>query len=43
MTAENLFTLTKFYKGWDPEIQTGTAERFYPLTKIYVAGITINF
>src|SRR5690606_4869821 len=42
-TGENLFTLTDFYKGWDPEMQTGGAERFYPLIKSYVAGINVSF
>lgn len=43
VTGENLFTLTKFYKGWDPEMVTGSAERFYPLIKAYVAGVNVKF
>lgn len=43
LTGENLFTLTSFYKGWDPEMQTGGSERFYPLIKSYVAGINVSF
>lgn len=43
VTGENLFTLTKYYKDWDPEMSTGGSERFYPLTKLYVAGINIDF
>jgi TonB-linked SusC/RagA family outer membrane protein len=43
LTGENLFTLTKFYKGWDPEMQTGGADRFYPLIKAYVVGVNVKF
>ena len=43
VAGENLFTLTKFYKGWDPEMQTGGADRFYPLIKAYVVGLNVKF
>lgn len=43
VSGENLFTLTKYYDGWDPEMQTGGAGLFYPLTKLYVAGINVKF
>ncbi|HEY9486807.1 MAG TPA: TonB-dependent receptor [Chryseosolibacter sp.] len=43
VTGENLFTMTKFYKGWDPEMVTGSSERFYPLIKAYVAGVNVKF
>src|SRR5690606_33676377 len=43
VSGENLFTITKFYDGWDPEMQTGGAGLFYPLSKLYVAGINIKF
>ena len=43
VTGENLFTITKFFKGWDPEMVTGSAERFYPLIKAYVAGVNVKF
>ena len=43
VTGENLFTLTKFYKGWDPEMQTGGADWFYPLIKSYVLGVNVRF
>ena len=43
VTGENLFTITKFYKGWDPEMQTGGNDRFYPLIKAYVAGVNVKF
>lgn len=43
VSGENLFTITKYYDGWDPEMQTGGAGLFYPLTKLYVAGINVKF
>lgn len=43
LTGENLFTITKFYKGWDPEMTTGGSERFYPLIRAYVAGVNVKF
>tara|TARA_R110001599_G_scaffold335402_5_gene552327 strand:+ start:357 stop:3479 length:3123 start_codon:yes stop_codon:yes gene_type:complete len=43
VTGENLFTITKFYKGWDPEMQTGGADWFYPLIRSYVVGVNVRF
>jgi TonB-linked SusC/RagA family outer membrane protein len=43
VSGENLFTFTSYYEGWDPEMQTGGAERFYPLTKLIVGGINVKF
>ena len=43
VSGENLFTLSKFYKGWDPEMQTGGNAWYYPLSKLYVAGISLKF
>ena len=40
-TGENLFTLTNYYSGIDPEISTGNG--FFPLLKFYSVGIEINF
>lgn len=42
-SGENLFTLSKYYKGWDPEMATGTSGWFYPLTKLYVVGLNVRF
>jgi hypothetical protein len=42
-SGENLFTLTKFYKGWDPEMSVGGSSRWYPLTKLYVLGVNVEF
>lgn len=43
ITGENLFTLTNYYKNWDPEMATGGSNRFYPLIRLYAVGININF
>ena len=43
LTGENLFTITKFYEGWDPEMVTGGSDRFYPLIRAYVAGVNVKF
>lgn len=42
-SGENLFTLTGYYKGWDPEMTTGSSETFYPLVRTYSAGLNITF
>lgn len=43
ITGENLFTLTNYYKNWDPEMSTGGSNRFYPLTRLYAIGVNIDF
>jgi len=43
VSGENLFTLSDFYKGWDPEMQTGGSAWYYPLSRMYVAGISLKF
>jgi TonB-linked SusC/RagA family outer membrane protein len=42
VSGQNLFTNTKFWKGFDPEINNNNAE-FYPLMKTYTVGINVNF
>lgn len=44
-SGQNLFTLTSFYKGWDPEneISTGDAPSYYPITRIYSFGMSVKF
>lgn len=42
VSAQNLFTITPFWKGFDPEINNNTAE-FYPLIKTYTAGLNLKF
>jgi TonB-linked SusC/RagA family outer membrane protein len=43
VSGENLFTLTKFYEGWDPEMHINDWYGWYPLTRLLSAGININF
>lgn len=43
ITGENLFTLTNYYKNWDPEMTTGGSNRFYPLTRLFAVGVNIDF
>ncbi len=43
VSGENLFTLSDFYKGWDPEMTTGGNAWYYPLSKLYVAGVSLKF
>jgi TonB-linked SusC/RagA family outer membrane protein len=42
LSGQNLFTLTNFFKGFDPE-QIDTGGRFYPIMRTYTAGINLNF
>jgi len=42
VNGENLLTFTKFYPGWDPEIWSRD-EGWYPLTKTWLVGISIDF
>ncbi|WP_315823847.1 hypothetical protein [Paraflavitalea speifideaquila] len=39
--AENLFTFSKYRKGWDPEINTGGS--YYPILANYTLGVNVNF
>ena len=44
VSGENLFTITSFPKGWDPErdVTNGTITS-YPLIKSFTGGIVLNF
>ena len=42
ISGQNLYTFTKFWEGYDPEINNQNAE-FYPLMKTITGGININF
>ena len=42
VSASNLLTITKAWKGFDPEINNANAE-FYPLMRTYTAGINVTF
>lgn len=39
--GENLFLLSQYRKGWDPEVNTGGA--YYPILANYTFGLNINF
>jgi TonB-linked SusC/RagA family outer membrane protein len=41
-SGQNLFTKSKFWKGFDPEQNNNNGE-FYPIMKTYTAGINIGF
>jgi TonB-linked SusC/RagA family outer membrane protein len=41
LTGENLFTITKYFKGWDPEMNASGS--FYPLVRLYAVGINLEF
>ncbi|HZH73181.1 MAG TPA: TonB-dependent receptor, partial [Mariniphaga sp.] len=43
VTGENLFTITDYYDGFDPEMAVGGTRRFFPLLKSYSVGVEINF
>ena len=42
VSASNVLTISKAWKGFDPEINNANAE-FYPLMRTYTAGINVNF
>ena len=42
VSGQNLFTLTSFWKGFDPEINDNNAQ-FYPLMKTYTVGLNVKF
>jgi hypothetical protein len=42
VSAANLITFSKAWRGFDPEINNANAE-FYPLMRTYTAGVNDNF
>ena len=40
-TASNLFTITP-YKGYDPEVASGTDSGAYPSSRSFVFGVNIS-
>lgn len=44
-SAQNLFTINSFYKGWDPESEIGTGDQpsYYPINRILSFGINLRF
>ena len=45
VSAQNLFTIDKFYQGWDPEMiqDNDFAPKFYPITRITSFGLNVKF
>lgn len=44
-SGQNLFSLNKFYTGWDPEMSQSTGDNpsFYPITSVYTFGLSVKF
>jgi TonB-linked SusC/RagA family outer membrane protein len=44
-SGQNLFVLSHFYKGWDPEMYQNTSDfaPYYPLTAVYTFGVNVKF
>lgn len=42
VSGQNLFTLTRAWDGFDPEINNANAE-FYPVMRTYTAGVNVTF
>lgn len=42
-SGQNLLTLTKFYKGFDPEAPAGTRGDYYPQQVVHSFGLNVNF
>ena len=45
LSGQNLFTLSHFYKGYDPEVSYGGSlgGQFYPIMQTYTVGINLKF
>ncbi|WP_255501679.1 TonB-dependent receptor [Olivibacter sp. SDN3] len=43
VSAENLFTMSDFFYGYDPEASVGQGANFYPQLKTFVVGLNVNF
>ncbi len=44
-SGQNLFSINRFYKGWDPEMRQNTGDNspFYPITSVYTFGVNVKF
>lgn len=44
-SGQNLFSINKFYNGWDPEMSQNTGDNspFYPITSVYTFGVNVKF
>jgi len=41
LSGENILSLTSYFEGWDPEINTGGA--YYPILATYTLGVNARF
>lgn len=42
-SGQNLFTINKFYQGWDPEMDNGDYSAYYPITRVITFGLSARF
>jgi TonB-linked SusC/RagA family outer membrane protein len=44
-SAQNLFSVSSFYQGWDPEMSQNSGDNspFYPITAVYTFGLSLKF
>ena len=42
VSADNLFTVTKYFDGFDPEVQQSSGDT-YPQVRTYVFGLNLTF
>lgn len=42
VSAENLFTLSDYFEGYDPESPHGSSGNFYPQVQTFTIGVNIN-
>ncbi len=43
VSGENLATFSNYYENWDPEMTTNGSTNFYPLLRVFAAGIDVRF
>ena len=45
LSGQNIFTLSDFYDGYDPEVSYGGSlgGEFYPIMQTYTFGLNVNF
>lgn len=43
VSGENMFTFTKFWEGWDPEINAASNGAYYPQVKTINIGVNLKF
>lgn len=42
ISSQNIFTITKFLKGWDPEVNSGRGSG-YPVVMVNAVGVNLSF